>query len=118
MSISHYLHPVLVKGWTREIAACIIVPSAHICPVTFTAEIKIPLCLTTIAICNSSIHSNFNLQYYSSKKKNTLTLLRGWDSLRKAYFVPLHSQTAQFNQTHPDLPARKQCTNLGLQLQT
>lgn len=51
-------------------------------------------------------------------KDNTLTLLTGRDSLKKAYFVHLHSQTAQFKQTNPDLPARKQNTNFGLQLQT
>lgn len=51
-------------------------------------------------------------------KDNTLTLLTGWDSLQKAYFVHLHSQTARFEQTNADLPARKQNSNLGLQLPT
>lgn len=49
-------------------------------------------------------------------KDNTLTLLTGWDSLKEAYFVHWHSPTAEFKQTDPDLPARKQNTDFGLQL--
>lgn len=45
-------------------------------------------------------------------KDNALTLLTGCDSLKEAYFVQLHSQTAQFKQTSPDLPAKKQNTNV------